>query len=443
MSHSHPLPLIAIIGKPNVGKSALFNRLIRQRKAIVAEEPGVTRDINYEIFSIDDHLFLLADTAGFVRHRSDMDRITRSVNTRLIGEAALILFTCEIKGLNSEDFELGDVIRKSGKPCILTVNKVDNERLEEQVFEFYELGFGTPVPVSASHGRNISTLTQRIVESLIPERELRTELHTAAEKAEKSQDLRATIGVAIVGKPNVGKSSLLNLLVNKERALVMPEPGTTRDTVDENLDFHGHTLRFIDTAGLRKRRKVREGAEFYSTVRTERAIREASVSVLVLDATEGISSQDKKIAWIVAGERRGLIIAANKWDLMKGRDAEESRFVEDIYYHFPHVSFAEIVPVSASTGYNKTRLLKKIIKVYNNYYSTTQTADINSFLRNLSPGGSYIKYGYQRGTAPPRFEFFVRSIDIDDTGFKRHLANALRKNFDLTGVPIEISLRKK
>jgi GTP-binding protein len=441
MAELHPLPLVAIVGKPNVGKSALFNRLIRQRKAIVAEEPGVTRDINYGVVFSQGHQYRLADSAGFVSTRSEIALITRSHNMRLIEEASLLVFTCEVGSLDSADLELAESIRRSGRPCILTVNKVDNEKLEEQIFDFYELGFDTPVPVSASHGRNIAQLEGRIAEHLFGAESPQFR-GSDSEKSSKELGIEEyTIDVAIVGKPNVGKSSLLNMMVRKNRAIVLPEPGTTRDSLDEIVEFQGHTLRFIDTAGLRKYRKIRESVEYYSTLRSERAIREATVCVLVLDATEGISSQDKKIAWIIAGARRGLIVAANKWDLMT--DRKESSFVEEIYHHFPHASFADVVPISARNGYNKIRLLKNIVKVYNNYHSVVRTAELNNFISGLSPGGSYIKYGYQRGTAPPRFEFFIRDMQSDDTGFKRYLANVLRKRFDLSGVPVEISLRKK
>ena len=434
-------PLVAIIGKPNVGKSALFNRLIGRRKAIVAEEPGVTRDINYESISLHGHQCRLADSAGFIRTKNDINRITRALNMRLIEEASLLLFTCEVGSMDSADFELAEAVRRSGTSCILTVNKVDNERLEEQTYEFFELGFGAPVAVSASHGRNIAQLTGRIAEFLSTSEP--PGQHDSEQNSRGLNREEYPITVAIVGKPNVGKSSLLNILTREERAIVLPDPGTTRDALDAIVEFQGNTLRFIDTAGLRKQRKVRQSVEYYSTLRSERAIREATVSVLVIDATEGISSQDKKIAWTIAEARRGLIIAANKWDLMKLQNRKESDFVEEIHYRFPHAAFAEVIPISAKNGYNTRRLLKNIVKVYNNYHSTIQTSDLNSFIRGLRPGASEIKYGYQRGSAPPRFEFFVRNTDTDDTGFKRYLANSLRKGFDLSGVPLEISLRKR
>jgi GTP-binding protein len=444
----HTYPLIAIVGKPNVGKSALFNRLIRKRKAIVAEEPGVTRDINYEFLSCEGISCRIADSAGYVRDQNDISRITRALNKQLIEEAGLILFTCEVQSLDSQDFELSGIIRKSGKPCILIVNKVDNEKLEEDVIDFFELGFDTPLPVSAAHGRNIAQLKHKLVgcvrdlqnvEGVVPGSSGKTMRESELSLGEEA----SFINVSIVGKPNVGKSSLLNLLVQKDRSIVMPEPGTTRDTVDETLLYNDRALRFIDTAGLRKRSKIRESVEFYSLVRTERAIAQSTVSILVLDATAGVSAQDKKIAWIIAGEKKGMIIAANKWDLLDDQQADENVFRDDIYYAFPHAQFADIVPLSAYTGHNKIILLKKIIRVYNNYHSTLQTAELNNFVGRLSHGRGDIKYGYQRGTAPPRFEFFIRNIDPGDINFKRYLTNSIRENFDLRGVPIEISLRKR
>jgi GTP-binding protein len=441
-------PLIAIVGKPNVGKSALFNRLIRKRKAIVAEEPGVTRDVNYEPLSLQGISCRVADSAGFVRDRDDISRITGASNRQLIDEAGLILFVCDVKSLDAQDFELSQIIRKSGKPCILIVNKVDNEKLEEHIIDFYELGFDEPLPVSASHGRNISSLKQVLAERVrdlqaAPESPPQSNHKILADQQSSMEEKASPIGISIVGKPNVGKSSLLNLLVKKDRSIVLPEPGTTRDTVDETLVYNGMQLRFIDTAGLRKRGKVRENVEFYSLVRTERAIGQSTVSILVIDATEGVTAQDKKIAGIIAEKKKAMILAANKWDLMISRNMSQRMFQEDLYHDFPHVHFADLVPVSAHTGYNKKALLKKIVRVYNNYHSRLQTSELNSFISRLPHGRGDIKYGYQRRTAPPGFEFFIRHSDTEDVNFKRYLSNAIRQQFDLRGIPIEVTLRKR
>jgi len=437
---SHEHPLVAIVGKPNVGKSALFNRLLRKRKAIVSEEPGVTRDLNYEKLSFHGITCRIADSAGYVRYNDNISAITRASNKRLIDEAELILFVCDVKSLDTQDFELSQIIRKSGKPCLLVVNKVDNEKLEKNVVDFFELGFDIPMPVSASHGRNISALKQSLAEHV------REGLHET--KSMHTEELcpnenPSPIYVAIVGKPNVGKSSLLNQLVQKDRSIVMPEPGTTRDAVAETLQYNDRDLHFIDTAGLRKRAKIRENVEFYSLLRTKEAIGRSTVSILVIDATEGITSQDKKIAWIIAEKKKAMIIAANKWDLMQEVHIDEKVLQGDIYHAFPHAQFADIVPISALTGYNKKALLKKIVKVYNKYNSTLQTSEINSFIGSLPRARGDIKYGFQRGIAPPHFEFFVRNIDTENVNFKRYLSNSIRRHFEMRGVPIEISLRKR
>jgi GTP-binding protein len=439
--------LVAIVGKPNVGKSALFNRLIRMRKAIVAQEPGVTRDINYETLSCDGVHVRIADSAGYVGGHEHIASMTRASNMKLIAEANLILFVCDVNNLAAQDFELSQIIRKSGKPCLLVVNKVDNKKLEENTVDFFELGLDVPLPVSAAHGRNISLLKRSIAESLSVIEQASTSTISSTSITHHAStthtDTALPISVSIVGKPNVGKSSLLNMLVQKARSIVLPEPGTTRDSVDETLFLKNRKFRFIDTAGLRKRTKIRESVEYYSLLRTEGAIKQSAVAILVIDAKQGITSQDKKIAWIISENKKAMIIAANKWDLMKTAGIDERMFRDDTYYAFPHAQFADIITVSAQTGHNKNTLLNKIIKVYNNYHSSVQTSELNSFIATLPRARADIKYGYQRGTAPPCFEFFIRNIDTENVNFKRYLSNSLRQHFDLRGVPIDIQLRKR
>jgi GTP-binding protein len=251
------------------------------------------------------------------------------------------------------------------------------------------------------------------------------------------------LNVAIVGRPNVGKSSILNMLVQKNRALVAPDPGTTRDSVDEIMNFKGTTLRFIDTAGLRKKKKIRENVEFYSLVRTERAIKHSTVTILVIDSTQGITTQDKKIASIIDREKKGFVIAANKWDIAVEQKLREDDFIKDFYYDFPHVLYADIVTISALTGYNKIKLLKIILKVYNNYYKKIGTGNLNTLVHSLQGVGNDIKYGYQKSAAPHSFEFFVRETEGKGENFKRYLVNSIRKRYNLRGVPIEVSLRKR
>ncbi len=429
---SSSIPTVAIVGKPNVGKSSLFNRLIDRRKAIVAPEPGVTRDINFEPLEFGGIRVNLADSAGFTQGIDDIHAASQLFNRRLIQEASLIVFTCDIRDWSAEDFEIAELLRKSGKPVILVLNKADNSILLENQYDFYTLGFEDPIPVSSLHGTNISLLREKIEERI--EKAVKGPAQIISDRGSR------VIDVAIIGKPNVGKSSLLNLLVNMERSLVTPLPGTTRDSVEQILHYEGYTINLIDTAGLRKRRSIRENVEYYSLVRTKEAIKKSTISLLIIDACEGITSQDKKIADIVVGEKKALIIAANKWDIFTPNETE---FIQDIYYYFPHIAFADVIPLSAKTGYNKIILLKNIVKVYNNYHKSVKTSQLNDFLGTLSLNRAAVKYGVQKKTAPPEFEFFVRHIESGDTNFKRYLINAVRKRFHFEGVPVLVTLKKR
>ena len=431
------LPTVAIVGKPNVGKSSLFNSLLLKRKAIVSSEPGLTRDINYETVRFHDVRYRLADSAGFVRKKEDMYRSIQELNKRLIQEASLILFLCDIKGLSENDYEIAEKIRKSGKPFILVVNKVDNSKLFENLYGFYELGT-EPLPISAIQRRNLRALQEEIVHRLVqsggsaPSHALDTACQGMPE-----------IGVALVGRPNVGKSSLLNLLVNSYRSLVAPEPGTTRDAVDETVVFNGSRIRFVDTAGIRKKRKVRENVEYYSVLRAERAIKNSTISVLLIDANQGITVQDKKIASIIVQAKKGLIIAANKWDIAKEQGLRTQELLENICSSFPHIAFAEILPISAKSGYNKIKLLKKILIVYNNYNRRVKTSELNDLLKEAQLYGLNVKYGFQKEMGPPVFEFFASGPLSNRDNSRRFLTNKIRKHFPFKGVPLEIKMRKK
>ncbi|GAH52008.1 unnamed protein product, partial [marine sediment metagenome] len=268
-SSNNFIPTVAIIGKPNVGKSALFNRIIKKRKAIISEEPGVTRDINYEIITCGDAVFKLADSAGFTECGEDIHKLTQKRNKQLIDEASIILFTCDVNTMDTRDFDIAQIIRKSGKPCILLINKVDNEKLREGIYDFFDLGLEEPLPISAIHGKNINTLKKILTAKIL-------NIYKSRDLIPQNQGYVSSnnshiINVAIVGKPNVGKSSLLNLLVNSERSLVTPDPGTTRDAVEETISYGGSMIKVVDTAGIRKRGKIRENIEFYSLVRAEKA----------------------------------------------------------------------------------------------------------------------------------------------------------------------------
>jgi GTP-binding protein len=433
------LPVAAIVGRPNVGKSALFNRLIGKRRAIVAEEPGVTRDINYGPVSADGLTYLVADSAGYGAKNEPMSGITLSMNRDLIARASCVVLVCDAQALTGDDFKVADQVRRSGKPVVLAVNKADNPASERESCEFFRLGLGDPVPVSAAHGRNIDFLKSRIGE-LLREQSL-SQPNASAEPA-AAEPLPAPIPVAIVGKPNVGKSSLLNLLVDSQRSMVSAEPGTTRDTVSELIRHGDQYFALLDTAGLRRRGKIRENVEYYSSLRARDAVRESTVCVLLVDAQEGITSQDKKIAALIMEEQKGLILAANKWDLVQAA-ADEREYIADIRALFPHLAHARFITLSARTGYNKTNLLRNIAKVYTNYYRSVKTSILNEYMSGLNLRQAQVKYGVQTRVGPPRFEFFMRHTEPDDENFKKFIANRIRTYFDFQGVPLEIDLRNR
>jgi len=438
--HSN-IPLVAIVGKANVGKSSLFNKIIKKRRAIIDKEPGVTRDINYEIVTYRNVKFRLADSAGITttkKNKEDINFLAQSQNQSLINDSNLIIFTLDVKNFDGEDLDITKTIRKSGKPFIIAINKVDNNGLLENIYDFYNLGIDDPIPVSAIHGTNISFLLDKVVEKL----KSKENGFKGAPLSEINQKANNTINIAIVGKPNVGKSSLLNLITEKTRSLVTPIPGTTRDVIDESILFDGYILKLLDTAGLKKRSRIRANVEFYSLKRTEKAIKNADIAVLIIDSNEGITNQDKKIASLVVNEKKGLIIAANKWDTVKEKGLNVRNFIEDCYYIFPHISYVDIINISAKTGYNKIKLLKNIIKVYNNYNIKIGTNELNNTLNCLNDYGLKVKYCFQKRTSPPEFDLFLAKINENDTNYKRFIINSIRKNFGLKGVPIEINLRK-
>ncbi|MFW6181059.1 MAG: ribosome biogenesis GTPase Der [Spirochaetota bacterium] len=436
-SSRNQLPLVAIVGKPNVGKSALFNRLIGRRKAIVDGQPGVTRDTGYARVRLDEREILLADSAGYVRKGEGVWEKTRTMNRVLIEEACCLVLVCDIQGLDRDDFDLAEQVRRSGKPVVLVVNKVDNPGRADERYDFYRLGVGDPLAVSALHGSNIDLLRRRVRDVLPPAPETLPpgEASGAGEHAGGHP-----IQVAIVGKPNVGKSSLLNLLAGGERSLVTPSPGTTRDTVDHTVRFARNTVSFLDTAGLRRRGKVRENVEYYATLRARDAIKRSTLCVQLIDAREGVTGQDKKITAAIVEARKGLILAANKWDLLE--QVDERAYFREAAASFPHISFAPFIGISAKTGYNKTKLLDYIVRVYINYNRTIKTSQLNDRISGLTLHRARVVYGVQVRSGPPRFEFFIKHGDPEDENLRKFIANRLRGQYPFEGVPLEVTMRE-
>lgn len=436
MSEIHgELPIVAVIGRPNVGKSTLINRLIGRREAIIEDQPGITRDrIKYEA-QWNGRNFIVMDTGGW-----EPDPEPASINAQVsasaelaIREADLILFIIDISvGALDEEVALVSIIRKSGKPVILIGNKADSPETELAIHELWQLGLGEPIPVSALHGRGSGDLLDLVV-SALPERHV----------LEEFDQIRR---VVLLGRPNVGKSSLLNSLAGETRAIVDSVAGTTRDPIDEELEFGGETWRFIDTAGIRKHAHQASGTEYYAMLRTESALERGEVAILVIDASEPIAEQDLRIMSKVVDSGRALVIALNKWDLVdEDRRAALEREKER---ELNQVEWAERINISAKTGWHKDRLAPALHRALEGWQMRIPTAKLNSFLGALiaaSPppvrGGKQPKilFATQPSTCPPRFVIFASGFL--EPSYRRFIERRLREEFGFAGTPVEVSVR--
>lgn len=434
------LPLVAVVGRPNVGKSTMVNRIVAKGDAIVEKDPGVTRDRNYFTATWRGRDFRIVDTGG-------MDPVAEEKLTRAIGrqamlaveEADLVLMVVDAaEGMTAADEEIAQALRRSGKPTILAANKVDNQRQEDEAVEWYSLGMGEPWPVSAMHGRNIGDMLDMIVDGL-PEQ-------PPAEEEEAPETV-----VAIVGRPNVGKSTLFNRLLREERSIISDMPGTTRDAVDTVLVVEDTTYRFIDTAGWRKRTKIKEGVEFYSQVRVWKAIDRAQVVLLVIDASMGVTEQDQRIAARVKDDGRACVVVLNKWDQVRAAGNPQEVY-EDAREKLHFVSYAPFMRVSGLTGSGMTRLLPAVDRVKLAWESRVQTAHLNELLHRVlsqtpppSRRGRRLQMYYltQARTAPPQFVFFVNRPDLADPAYERFLERKIRESFAFEGTPIRVVLRSR
>lgn len=433
-------PTVAIVGRPNVGKSTLFNRIIGGRRAIVSERPGTTRDRHFGDAEWSGRLFWLVDTGGLVPDSAEpMDRaIARQVEFAL-DEADVILFLTDGReGVHPVDLAVAERLRKSGRPVLLAVNKLDNLENATEQYDFYRLGFGEPYGVSAAAGKGSGDLLDALV-ALLPER-------TAGEDQE-------SIGVAVVGRPNVGKSSLVNRLLGEERHVVSPTAGTTRDAVDSVLRYHDRLFNFIDTAGLRRRSKVADDLEFYSTLRTERAVERADVCVLVVDAALGLHAQDLRIATAAWERGRALILAINKWDLIEEKDSLTARRGEEIVTEkAPFLKFVPFLYVSAVTGQRVHQLLDLILQVGEERAKRVQTAEVNKVLEDLiarngppQKQGEEVKllYASQIGTSPPTIAIVSnRPLDVPEA-YQRYLTNGFRAAWGFSGSPLRLKFTSR
>lgn len=431
------VPVVAIIGRPNVGKSALFNRLVGDQAAIVSDEPGTTRDRHFALAEWNGRKFWLVDTGGVTDDpRIPMDREIRRQVMEAIGEADLLLMVVDAKaGLHPSDSRVLDLLRDSEKPWLLVANKVDDPETTDY-YEFYSLGAGDPLPVSAINGKNSGDLLDVIAER-IPE-------------TSKVED--EALRVAVIGRPNVGKSSLVNKLLGEERLVVSESAGTTRDAIDTPLNYHGRSIIFVDTAGLRRQSKVDEGIEFYSSLRSRRAIDRADICVLVIDATEGLHNQDLKIAALAWENGRGLIIAVNKWDLAEKETNSAHKFEKECHDKAPFLRFVPFVFISALTGQRVTRLLNLILEVDAERKKRIATSLVNTTLEALvarrqppQASGREVKLNYatQVETAPPTIAVFGNNPDLVQEHYIRYLHNGFREAWGFTGSPLRVVMRRK
>ena len=433
--------IFAIVGRPNVGKSTLFNTLAGEKISIVEDHPGVTRDRIYADVTWLNHSFSMIDTGGIEMDSKDkMLKHMREQADIAIDTADVILFLVDVRqGLVDADFKVADMLRKSGKPVILVVNKVDNfEKYMPDVYEFYNLGIGDPHPISAASKLGIGDMLDAVLELF------------DLEKIEEEEDDRPKI--AIVGKPNAGKSSLINNLLGENRVIVSDVAGTTRDAIDTEIVYNGTEYVFIDTAGLRRKSKIKENIERYSIIRTVAAIERSDVVILMIDATEGVSEQDAKIAGIAHDRGRGLIIAVNKWDAIEKDNHTVKEYTKKVRDILSFVPYAEIIFISALTGQRTKKIFDLLETVIENHAMRIQTGVLNEILMEAvalqqppSDKGKRLKLFYmtQVSTKPPTFVLFVNKKELMHFSYQRYIENRIRDTFGFMGTPIRIFIRER
>lgn len=446
------LPVIAIIGRPNVGKSTLFNRLIKKRKAIVNDMPGVTRDRIFHEVELDIGVpVLLADTGGLEPSTSDYILSQMRVQTlTALRESDLIVMLVDAnQGLTAMDIEVADVVRKAARPVILAANKVDIKGATHNVSDFYQLGFMEMIPISSAHGDGMGRLKEQIMEMLqlkpVPEGE-----ETLPE--ETHSDIPHEYAISIIGKPNVGKSSLLNRLLGEERALVSDIPGTTRDPVDSKLKYHGRTFRIVDTAGIRRKAKISNFVEKISVLNAQKNIEKSDFVLMLIDSSQDTSLQDANISGYAHDLYRNVIILFNKWDLVEKDTQTVKKYEEQMRQRMKFLKYAPILFISAKTGQRVTRILPLIDQITEQATQKFSTSRLNQFLtdttrKHMPPtqGSRFLKFFYitQTGTMPQTFTIFTNSKKQPHFSYQRYLENSLRSEFKLTDIPVRLVFRSR
>jgi len=428
---------VCLIGKPNVGKSTIFNKLIKEKKSIIMDEAGVTRDRIYGRVTYQDKTFSVIDTGGLVNSNDDFNGDIRIQAELAIDEADLILFVVDGKnGIDASDYFIRDLLIKSGKEVIVLVNKVDNIKRKDNIYEFYELGFSTVMAVSGEHNLGFNELLDKItkelsIDSVIPD---------------------DTPRFCIIGRPNVGKSSLMNAILNEERSIVSDIAGTTRDSIDTKFTYDKKEYIAIDTAGLRKKGKIYENVEKFSYLRSIRAMEEADVCVVVVSAEEGILEHDKHILGYAIESGKGVVVVVNKWDTVLNPDLDIKKWKTKIAHEFQFADYLKVVFLSAKNKKRIHTLMPEIISAYENSHKEIKTSLLNNVIAeavSLNAPPSYkgkrlkIYFVSQTGIVPPKFTFQVNNKRLVHFSYERYLENKIRENFDFTGTPIQLQFKNK
>jgi GTPase len=437
------LPVVAIVGRPNVGKSTLLNRVLGRRAAIVEEQSGVTRDRKDVEADWLGRRFRLVDTGGWMVGGDDLDAKVSAQSERAIADADVVLLIVDVvTGSTEDDARVAELLRRSGKPVLLVANKVDDTGRENQMWELMTLGLGEPHPVSALHGRGTGDLLDAVV-ALLP---LPTDDEAATGDAAATGDDVAdgTIAVAIVGRPNVGKSTLFNRLTGDDRSVVHEQPGTTRDTIDTVVETEVGPLRLVDTAGMRRRSKIGEGTEYYSLVRALQAVDEADVALLVIDATEGVTGQDQRLAERVAAAGCPIVVLLNKWELLDAEGRADLRWQVSDKLRF--VGDAPVLPITALSGKGVHKLLPALAASVDAYHRRIPTSRVNAVISDAqaahpAPAGAKVLYATQGAADPPTFTLFVNR-ELPRT-YLRYLERKLREAFDLGATPVKLRVRRR
>ena len=432
--------VVAIVGRPNVGKSTLFNKLVGDRLSIVKDEPGVTRDRLYRETEWSGKNFILVDTGGLEPKTDDfMMRKIKEQAQVAIDEADVVIFLVDGKaGITGLDEDIANILRKKDKKVVVAVNKIDNYmREQDNILEFYALGFEEVIGISGEHKINLGDLLDAVIAKFGNKKEKQTE---------------EGLCIAILGRPNAGKSSLINKLLNEERSIVSDIAGTTRDAIDSALKYDGETYTLIDTAGIRRKSKIEDSIEYYSVLRAVKSIKRANVCVLMLDATELLTDQDKRVAGLIYEEKKPIIIAVNKWDLIEKDNNSVKHFTELVKADLPFLDYAPIITMSALTGKRTLSILEQAKFINEEYHKKITTGLLNQILAEMiaqnpvpTRKGRAVKinYGTQIGQAPPKFVFFSNNPDLIHFSYQRYIENKLREYFGFEGCPISIVFNKK